>query len=67
MGKFRRTGFEKYCWNTTWALRFEGVELEKGLAHFSCGEINGRHSEFFEGEVMWLEPFLVQVGIGGND
>ena len=38
-GKFRSTGFENYCWNTIRALRFGVVELEKGLADFSCGEL----------------------------
>ena len=40
-GKFRSTGFENYCWNTTRAFGFGGIKLEKVLADFSCGELNG--------------------------
>ena len=40
-GKFRSIGFENYCWNTISAFRFGVVKLEKGLADFSCGELNG--------------------------
>ena len=32
--------------NTIRAFEIGGVKLEKGLADFSCGELNGRHSEF---------------------
>ena len=40
-GKFRSTCFENCCCNTIRAFGFGDVELEKGLADFSCGELNG--------------------------
>ena len=40
-GKFRSTGFENYCCNAIRAFGFGGVKLEKGLANFSRGELNG--------------------------
>ena len=40
-GKFRSTGFENYCCNTIRAFGFGVVKLEKGLANFTCGELNG--------------------------
>ena len=62
-GKFRSTGFENYCWNTIRTFGFGGVELEKGLADFSYGKLDGGHFELRREEVMWLEPLVIQVGI----